>query len=213
MNHPTRQAITVVTMFGTLLCAPAVLAHKGGKANIAYVGDSSGHLATDSNGRCVITSAWTKELALAECHPDRVAKKPEAKPEPAAAAVTPTPPPAAVVEKITLKAGALFDSGKADLKPDGRRELDDLAARLKSVKGIESIQVTGHTDSQGQAAFNQALSERRAEAVKTYLVTKGVDDGRISTRGMGASNPVASNATAEGRARNRRVELEIKAGQ
>jgi outer membrane protein OmpA-like peptidoglycan-associated protein len=117
------------------------------------------------------------------------------------------------MEKVTLKAGALFDTGRADLKPAGQRELDELAARLKTMQGIDSVQITGHTDSQGQAASNQGLSERRAEAVKAYLVGKGVDGQRISTRGLGASSPVASNATAEGRARNRRVELEIKATQ
>lgn len=213
MNHTARQLV-LGTAIAAVMCAPAALAHKGGKANIGYVGDASGHLVTDSNGKCVKTSAWTKELALAECDPGAVPKKAEAAPAPKPApAPAPAAAPAPVVEKVTLKAGALFDSGKADLKPAGQRELDELAARLDTMKGIESIEVTGHTDSQGSAAFNQALSERRAAAVKSYLVNKGVDAGKISTRGMGASSPVADNASAAGRAQNRRVELDIKASQ
>lgn len=192
-----------------------------GMANIAYVGDGSGHLVLDGYGHCVRTSEWTPALALAECEPGMAPKKaaapaPAPTPEPVA---TPTPEPAPAptpepaIEKVTLKAGALFDSGKSALKPAGKRELDDLATRVETLHGIESVEVTGYTDSLGSAAFNQKLSEQRAEAVKSYLVDKGVAADLITTRGMGAADPVASNATAAGRAQNRRVELEIKASQ
>lgn len=213
MNSKTKQWFIGMVSTSALMFACTVSAHPGGKANSGYVGDSNGHLVLDSQGKCVMNSSWTKELAIAECDPNAAPKKAEAAPAPKPVPAAALPAPSPVIEKITLKAGALFDSGKSDLKPAGQRELDDLANKLKGTQGIESIQVTGHTDSQGQAAFNQALSEQRAAAVKSYLINKGVDGNKISTRGMGASNPVANNATVAGRAQNRRVELDIKANK
>lgn len=217
MNRDTKQlaiGLAVASAFG--LAQPAS-AQSGIKANIGHVGDGNGIVVRDGQGNCVRTIEWTPALALEGCGgpaaPRKAAAGPAAKPAPVAVAPAPAPRPEPVMERVTLKAGALFDTGRADLKPAGQRELDELAARLKTMQGIDSVQITGHTDSQGQAASNQGLSERRAEAVKAYLVGKGVDGQRISTRGLGASSPVASNATAEGRARNRRVELEIKATQ
>lgn len=211
MNNKMKQWVIGMASTSALMFAYAASAHPGGKANSGYVGDSNGHLVLDSQGKCVINSSWTKELAIADCDPSAAPKKAAPAPKPVPAAAVPAPTP--VIEKITLKAGALFDSGKSDLKPAGQRELDDLANKLKDTQGIESIQVTGHTDSQGQVAFNQALSEQRAAAVKSYLINKGVDGNKISTRGLGASSPVADNATAAGRAQNRRVELDIKANK
>ncbi len=192
-----------------------------GMANDAYVGDGSGHLVSDGYGHCVRTGEWTPALALAECEPGMAPKKtaaPAPTPKPVAAltpapAPAPAPTPAPAIENVTLKAGALFDSGKSMIKPAGRHELDQLASRLETMHGIESIEVTGYTDSEGPAAFNQKLSEQRADTVKSYLVHKGVAADLITTRGMGAADPVASNATAAGRAQNRRVELTIKASQ
>ena len=134
-------------------------------------------------------------------------------PPPVAAAPVPPPPPApapvrAKPQSITLGADAAFDSGKADLKPEGRAKLDELASRLKDVS-YDAIAVTGHTDNVGTAAANQRLSERRADAVKAYLASRGVDAGKIKTSGRGMSAPVADNKTAQGRARNRRVDVEI----
>ncbi|MDH3514329.1 MAG: OmpA family protein, partial [Gammaproteobacteria bacterium] len=121
------------------------------------------------------------------------------------------PVPMPAIERINLKADALFDVNKADLKPKGKSELDVIASRVteRNFK-LEQITVTGHADSTGASAPNQALSERRAAAVKTYLVQRGVAPEVIVTQGMGEDQPVASNATAEGRAQNRRVELDIK---
>lgn len=113
-----------------------------------------------------------------------------------------------VSEKVDLAGDALFDSGKSDLKPAGKAKLDELAAKLKQVK-VESIIATGHTDSVGSAKLNEKLSMKRAEAVKSYLVSKGADARRIHTVGKGEAQPVASNKTAAGRAKNRRVEIEI----
>ncbi|QWD59608.1 outer membrane protein OmpA [Polynucleobacter sp. MWH-UH35A] len=110
--------------------------------------------------------------------------------------------------KITLQADTLYDFNKSDLKPEGKATLDKIAADLKKIK-LEVIIAVGNTDSVGTDAYNMALGQRRAQSVKTYLTSKGVDGSRIYTESKGKSNPVASNATAEGRAKNRRTDIEV----
>lgn len=205
---------TVVPLFGQ-----AVMAHQGGKATPGYVGDGrSGHIVTNSAGECLHTSSWSKDMATEECDAGLMPKKEkvaEVKPAPKPAPVVvaqPAPKPEAVVEKVSLKAGALFDVNKAELKPAGKSELDALVSKIKTSNSqVEQITVTGHTDASGSKQLNQNLSERRAEAVKGYLVSKGLDGNRIDTKGAGDSQPVASNKTAAGRAQNRRVDIDIKA--
>ena len=116
--------------------------------------------------------------------------------------------PAPVQEKVTYAADALFDFDKSVLKPDARAKLADLVSKTKGVN-LEVIIAVGHTDSIGTVAYNQKLSIRRAEAVKEYLVSQGVERNRVYTEGKGESQPVASNKTAAGRAQNRRVEVEV----
>ena len=110
--------------------------------------------------------------------------------------------------KITLQADTLYDFNKSDLKPEGKATLDKIAKDLSKIK-LEVIIAVGNTDSVGTDAYNMALGQRRAQSVKTYLVSKGVDGSRIYTESKGKSNPVASNATAEGRAKNRRTDIEV----
>ncbi|QWD90308.1 outer membrane protein OmpA [Polynucleobacter sp. MWH-Braz-FAM2G] len=110
--------------------------------------------------------------------------------------------------KITLQADTLYDFDKATLKPEGKATLDKIAADLSKIK-LEVIIAVGNTDSIGTDAYNMALGQRRAQSVKAYLVSKGVDGSRIYTESKGKSNPVASNATAEGRAKNRRTDIEV----
>jgi OOP family OmpA-OmpF porin len=110
--------------------------------------------------------------------------------------------------KITLQADTLYDFNKSDLKPEGKATLDKIAKDLSKIK-LEVIIAVGNTDSIGTDAYNMALGQRRAQSVKTYLVSKGVDGSRIYTESKGKSNPVASNATAEGRAKNRRTDIEV----
>ncbi|MGC1271964.1 MAG: OmpA family protein, partial [Croceibacterium sp.] len=105
-------------------------------------------------------------------------------------------------------ADAFFDFDKAVLKPEGKASLDDLTAKLQGMN-LEVIIAVGHTDSIGTDAYNQKLSLRRAEAVKAYIVSKGVDQSRVYTEGKGETQPVADNATSEGRAKNRRVTVEV----
>jgi outer membrane protein OmpA-like peptidoglycan-associated protein len=140
----------------------------------------------------------------------RAMQKEEAPPPPpprAAPAPAPAPAPVPTEEKIVLR-GVNFDFDKADIRPDAAVILDEAASLLGQSSG--SVSVGGHTDSVGADAYNQGLSERRAAAVKDYLAGKGVDPSRLSTAGYGESNPIASNDTADGRALNRRVELNLE---
>jgi OmpA-OmpF porin, OOP family len=128
---------------------------------------------------------------------------------PAPVVVTPPPPkPAPVSEKVTFSAETLYDFDKSALRPEGKVAIDDL---LKNLQGMNTeVMITvGHTDSVGTAAYNQKLSLRRADAVKAYMVSKGFDTSRIYTEGKGETQPVADNKTAQGRAKNRRVAVEI----
>jgi len=121
---------------------------------------------------------------------------------------TPPPPPAPapeVKQKIVLR-GVNFDFDRAEIRDDAAAILDEAARILGENDGV-NVSVEGHTDSVGADSYNQSLSERRAGAVQDYLVGAGVGADRLSTKGMGESDPVASNDTGDGRAQNRRVEL------
>lgn len=175
--------------------------------------DSQGAPVRDGSGACVQTSGIL--------HPDCGAKKAEpAKPAaPAAPAVpakpaAPTAPaaaaaPSSVKQAITIQAEALFDFDKSVLKPAGKQSIDDAVAKMRNVD-VEMVIATGHTDSIGTDAYNQKLSERRATSVKEYMVSKGIPAAKITILGKGETQPVATNKTKEGRAKNRRVDIEFK---
>jgi outer membrane protein OmpA-like peptidoglycan-associated protein len=112
-----------------------------------------------------------------------------------------------VQQKIVLR-GVNFDFNKANIRPDAAGILREAATILKQ-NGSVKVSVEGHTDSIGSEQYNLKLSVRRATAVKEFLVKEGVAETRLSTRGLGKSQPVASNDTADGRAQNRRVELKV----
>lgn len=181
-----------------------------------------------SNELCWRDAGWTPATADAKCDgaikppPPPPPPAPRAAPAPAPAPVVapkpavvpapaprPAPAPAAPVqEKVTFAADALFDFAKSALKPDSAAKLADLVEKTKGVS-LEVIIAVGHTDAVGNAALNQKLSIARAEAVKGFLVGKGIERNRVYTEGKGSSQPVADNKTAEGRAKNRRVEVEV----
>ena len=118
------------------------------------------------------------------------------------------PAPAPLAAKLSLAADATFDFDKSVLKPEGKSKLDALVESLKGVT-VDVVIVVGHTDSMGSDAYNQRLSLARANSVKAYLASKGMASQRIRTEGRGESQPVADNATEEGRAKNRRVEIQV----
>jgi outer membrane protein OmpA-like peptidoglycan-associated protein len=111
---------------------------------------------------------------------------------------------------ITLSGSVLFASAKSDLLPQAQAKLSEVADVLTKQDSDSKIVVQGYTDSQGSASFNQDLSQHRADAVRTYLVSHGIASDRITAQGFGPGNPIADNASAEGRANNRRVEIVVQ---
>ena len=207
-----------------------------------YVLDPRGVIVMDPFGLCWRTAHWSVERAAATkiegakfpnwtagCECDRaLMKAPTCEPPPPPApppAPTPPPPPppppAPTSEKVTFAADALFDFDKATLRPDGRARLDDLVSKLAGVS-LEVIIAVGYTDRIGSDAYNLKLSQKRAQAVKDYLVGKGIEPNRVYTEGKGEANPVKQcpDPAAKGEVRNqkqlidclqpnRRVEVEV----
>ena len=167
-----------------------------------------------TNELCWRDNFWTPATAAVGCDGAIVAQAapapaPVAAPAPAVVAPAPAPAPQPVAAtKVTYAADAFFDFDKSVLKPEGKAKLDDLVGKVKDIN-LEVIIAVGHTDSIGSEAYNQKLSVRRSEAVKAYLVSKGIEQNRVYTEGKGELQPVADNKTKEGRAKNRRVEIEV----
>jgi len=182
-----------------------------------YVTDSSRQGARGAFGQCVRTGFWSPALAEESC--DATARAslepvPVAKPEPVAQAAPapapePTPivaaPPRPVLEKVTLSSDVLFEFGKAKLRPEGQQKLDELAGRMGDAN-VEEIVAVGHADRIASEPYNQKLSEERANAVKVYLVDKGVSPGLVKAEGKGESQPVADcSKMGPERANNRKL--------
>ncbi|MBC7456176.1 MAG: OmpA family protein [Massilia sp.] len=189
----------------------------------AYVQDQRGVIARNPFGLCWRTGYWTPADAVPGCDlplcvaPEKLVDGKCVAPTPpvvapAAPAPAPAPAPVPVIvptsEKVSYSADAFFDFDKAVLKPAGKASLDDLSSKLQGMN-LEVIIAVGHTDAVGTDAYNQKLSIRRAESVKAYLQGKGVEANRIYTEGKGEKQPVADNKSTDGRAKNRRVEIEV----
>jgi outer membrane protein OmpA-like peptidoglycan-associated protein len=130
-------------------------------------------------------------------------------PPPAAPKPTPPPPPPAPkVERTIILDDVLFDFDKSAVKPEAAAILDRLVAFMNENKD-KKVSLSGHTDNVGTDAYNVKLSDRRWMSVRDYVVKKGVDGGRVSGQGFGESKPIADNKTAEGRSKNRRVEIKV----
>jgi OOP family OmpA-OmpF porin len=153
-----------------------------------------GAVMNGTNELCWRDSFWTPATGLPGCDGVPVAQQ--------------TPVVAPTASKVVLNADTFFDFDKATLKPAGRQVLDQVAAQAQSLN-LETVIAVGHTDSIGTEQYNMGLSQRRANTVKNYLVSKGIDANRIYAEGKGEAQPIASNKTREGRAQNRRVEIEI----
>ena len=203
-----------INKLATFLAA-ATLVTVAGAQEINNWRNASGEVWKNGFGQCWRNASWTPATAAPGCDgaiaapapaPAPVAA-PAPAPAPAPKAAAPAQPPAAA-SKVTYAADAFFDFDKSVLKAEGKAKLDDLVGKMKAIN-LEVIIAVGHTDSVGTDAYNQKLSVRRAEAVKAYLVSKGVEKNRVYTEGKGEKQPVADNKTAQGRAKNRRVEIEV----
>jgi len=207
-----------------VLFASVALVTAAGAQTVDNWRNGSGDL-TWKNGAgdlCWRGANWTPATAAKGCDGAivpkpmvAVAPAPAAKPAPAAvpapapvAKPAPVVVPAVAATKVTYAADAFFDFDKSALKPEGRANLDELIGKIKGIN-LEVIIAVGHTDSVGSNAYNQKLSVKRSESVKAYLVSKGIEKNRVYTEGKGETQPVADNKTSEGRAKNRRVEIEV----
>ena len=198
-----------------MLFASAALATAAGAQTIDNWKNGTNELVwkNGTNELCWRNAFWTPATAAPGCDgaivpvppapPPVVVAPPAPAPAPAPA---PVAPPAAT--KVTYAADAFFDFDKSVLKPEGKAKLDDLVGKIKDIN-LEVIIAVGHTDAVGSDSYNQKLSVRRSESVKAYLVSKGIEKNRVYTEGKGEKQPVADNKTGEGRAKNRRVEIEV----
>ncbi len=207
-----------------MLFASAALATAAGAQTIDNWKNGNGELVwkNGTNELCWRDAFWTPATAAPGCDgaikPAATAAAPAPASTPVAPAAVvapkpaPAPAPAAVAPpaatKVTYAADAFFDFNKSVIKPEGKAKLDDLIGKIKAIN-LEVIIAVGHTDAVGGDAYNQKLSVNRSEAVKAYLVSKGIEKNRVYTEGKGEKQPVADNKTAEGRAKNRRVEIEV----
>lgn len=201
-----------------MLIATAALATAAGAQSVDnWVNGSGMNWKNGNNELCWRDANWTPATASKDCDGAIKPAAPVAvvpKAAPAEPAVAPKAAPAPVVvappaaTKVTYASDAFFDFDKAVLKPEGKAKLDDLVGKVKGIN-LEVIIAVGHTDSVGTDTYNQKLSIRRSEAVKAYLVSKGIEKNRVYTEGKGEKQPVADNKTKEGRAKNRRVEIEV----
>jgi OOP family OmpA-OmpF porin len=206
-----------ISLVGKLVgCAMALVAGSAFAGTTPNATDSSGNAVRDSSGGCIVSSG----VVHPDCEPPKPAAAPAAPTAPAApsAPATPAAPakpaaaaaaPSSVRQTVVIQADALFDFDKSVVRPDGKKSIDEALAKLAGVS-LEMVIATGHTDSVGTDAYNQKLSERRAAAVKDYLVSKGIPAAKVTTVGKGESQPVATNKTKEGRQKNRRVDIEFK---
>ena len=191
---------TIMAAVAVTLGLCASLAQAQTTTNSVYVIDGRGEVAMDPFGLCWRTGFWTPAAAATDkngctCDKDLIPKEVcEPKAAPAASAA---PQAAGFGEKITLAADALFDFNKATLRAEGKAKLDDVAAKSNSLV-LEVVIAVGHADRIGGAAYNQKLSEKRAAAVKDYLVSKGIPANRVYTEGKGSKQPVTKAGQCKG---------------
>ena len=198
-RNPLKLAVASLSLAAPLvLAAPAQAAGSEG-----YLTDGAGRPVRSYSGECVHTYAWREGFRYADCEPKPVVAAPAPQVAEAPAPVVepaPAPAPAPVPQNVPfrLSMDTLFDFDKATLRAEGRSELDQLAQRLAATQ-YDTLTIVGHADRIGPAAYNQKLSERRAAAIRDYLVEQGIDAQKIAASGVGESHPTASCAGVHGK--------------
>ncbi|MHB1292567.1 MAG: OmpA family protein [Sulfuricella sp.] len=222
----TSRLVLNMLVMASLTSVGIASAHEVAKEG--YLIDTRGNVVRNNYNECWRTGYWTPAMAIAECDPDLVKKDEpkmaEAKTPAAAPAAAPVVgPEKAAFVPITLQAETLFDFDKSVIHADGKKQLDnEVVGKMKQYPQVEVVLVTGHADRIGTDAYNQKLSQRRADAVKDYLVAQGVENNRIETAAKGESEPVVSCDGVKGKVSgknkklveclqpNRRVMVEVK---
>lgn len=225
MNKPV--ALSSLVAAALLAASSVASAQVADPKNSGYVISSDTQAGTNvvksGFGLCWRTGYFAPAHAIKGCDDDLLPKAAAApapaRPAPAPApAPAPKPAPAPTSEKVTFAADAFFDFDKSVLKPEGKAKLDDLTGKLKDIT-LEVIIAVGHADRIGKDAYNQKLSERRAAAVKDYLVGKGVEANRVYAEGKGEKQPVTGDKCGKSEKRtkqlieclqpDRRVDIEV----
>lgn len=209
----------------TLAMASITLAGIAGADEITkegYLIDSRGDVVKSGTGLCWHTGYWTPAMAIMECDPDLV-QKPVTRIT--TAPVPPVPPiPGIVHAPVTLQTETLFDFDSSVIRADGKKKLDDeVVGKMKEYPQDEVVLLTGHADRIGSEAYNQNLSQRRADAVRAYMIDQGIEAKRIQTAAKGESEPIVSCDNVKGMVNsknrklvvclqpNRRVVVDVKA--
>lgn len=202
--RPTRARIMFVVIatlvLGTVMTGAGVAA----ELSPGYVYDGNGVVLRDGSGQCITTEKWTRENAIAECHPEIVAAREGG-------------PQQVVMRRISLEADTFFEFDSATLTAEGKRRLDEIIGAMRGRVQDVQLSVTGYTDRIGSEQYNQQLSEDRAAAVRNYFAANGVPPDLIQVAGKGASDPVVSCEGMRGQelveclAPNRRTEIEFSA--
>ncbi|WP_310452098.1 OmpA family protein [Sulfuritalea sp.] len=215
-----QMAVAISCVLALGLISGAATAQSNNPTKEGYLIDTRNEVVKSGFGLCWHTGYWTPAQAIEECDPDLVKKPMAQAPAPAPqqlAAVAPPPAPKPAADRVKLNADTLFDFDKAVLRPAGRDALDDFYNKTRDINP-EVITAVGHADRFGSDKYNQNLSERRAMAVKTYLMGKGIADNRIYTEGKGEMQPVTKADECKGPKNakviaclqpDRRVEIEV----
>lgn len=209
----TRPTLSAVALIIGLLPLPILAGSHGMNSFNGYLLDSGGGIATNDYGECWQTGYWTAEMGVAQCGA-ATSPKNTAKQEAAAPPIEPAPTEPEAEPKVIIRAINLgrvhFAFDRSNLNSEDKNTLDKIAIELKMDDTVDGIEITGHTDSIGTEKYNQGLSERRANSVADYLVSKGLARKLMEIKGESENQPVASNATPQGRALNRRTEIVVR---
>ena len=185
-------------VIATFAVTSPIMASAQNSVNQGFLVESANnnHIVLSGFGECWHTRDWTPQNGVDSCGRSTIAAA-EPMPSPVVAAAEP-PAPMPVKEQVSFSGDVLFAFDKSELKPEGIRTLDGLVQNLDSATTFDTIQVTGHTDRFGSDAYNQSLSERRAQTVKNYLVSKNVHANRIDADGKGEMQPITRTDDCQG---------------